>query len=139
MNESSIMTPFNHFPTAINASPLHETNHSIMDIDLYHCKFYNKDIIVKHTYFLIIPGQKDNKTFRVNFDQTAEPNEQTVKRWINQPWYNHTINEKYHMIQPTNSLPVSKTNPFKRLWTKWVKKDENIRYPPLMLFNHDEE
>ena len=134
------MTPFNHFPTAINASPLHETNHSIKDIDLqiYHCKFYNKDV-VKHTYFLIIPGQKDKKTFRVNFDQTAEPNEQIVKHWINQPWYNHTITDKYHMIQPTNSLPVSKTNPFKRLWTKWVKKGENIRSPPLMLFNHDEE
>ena len=134
------MTPFNHFPTAINASPLHETNHSIKDIDLqiYHCKFYDKDV-VKHTYFLIIPGQKDKKTFRVNFDQTAEPNEQIVKHWINQPWYNHTITEKYHMIQPTNSLPVSKTNPFKRLWTKWVKKGENIRSPPLMLFNHDEE
>ena len=134
------MTPFNHFPTAINASPLHETNHSIKDIDLqiYHCKFYDKDV-VKHTYFLIIPGQKDNKTFRVNFDQTAEPNEQIVKHWINQPWYNHTITEKYHMIQPTNSLPVSKTNPFKRLWTKWVKEGENIRSPPLMLFNHDEE
>ena len=135
------MTPFNHFPTAINASPLHETNHSIMDIGLkiYHCKFYDKDIVVKHTYFLIIPGQKDNKTFRVNFNQTAEPNEQIVKRWINQPWYNHTITEKYHMFQPTNSLPVSKTNPFKRLWTNWVKKGENICSPPLMLFNHDEE
>ena len=135
------MTPFNHFPTAINASPLHETNHSIMDIDLkiYHCKFYDKDIVIKHTYFLIIPGQKDNKTFRVNFNQTAEPNEEIVKRWINQPWYNHTITEKYHMIQPTNSLPVSKTNPFKRLWTNWVKKGENICSPPLMLFNHDEE
>ena len=56
------MTPFNHFPTAINASPLHETNHSIMDIDLkiYHCKFYDKDIVVKH----ISSSSLDKKTTR---------------------------------------------------------------------------
>ena len=62
-----------------------------MDIDLqiYYCKSYDKDIEVKHTYFLIIPGQKDTSTFRINFDQTAEPNEETVKHWINQPWYHH--------------------------------------------------
>ena len=59
--------------------------------------------------------------------------------WINQPWYHHTVIEKYHMIQPTNRLPESKKNLLKRLWTKWVKKGENIRYPPLMLFNYDKE
>ena len=112
-----------------------------MDIDLqiYCCKFYDKDIKVKHSYFLVIPGQKENTTFKINFVQTAQPNEETVKHWINQPWYYHTVIEKYHMIKPTNSLPESKQNPFKRLWTKWVKKGENIRYPSLMLFNHDEE
>ena len=123
------------------STPPNLNYNNIMDIDLqiYCCKFYDKNIEVKHTYFLTIPGQKDNTTFRVNFDQTAEPNEETVKHWINQPWYHHTVIEKYHTIQPTNSLPVSKINPFKRLWKKWVKKGENICYPPLMLFNHDKE
>ena len=46
---------------------------------------------------------------------------------------------KYHLIQPKKSLPVSSKNPFKRLWTKWAKKGKNIRYPALMLLNHDEE
>ena len=110
-----------------------------IDLQIYCCKFYDKDIKVKHSYFLIIPGQKDTTTFRINFDQTAEPNEEAVKHWINQPWYHHTVIEKYHMIQPTNRLPESKKNLFKRLWTKWVKKGENIRYPPLMLFNYDKE
>ena len=43
---------------------LHSPNlnyNNIMDIDLqiYCCKFYDKNIEVKHTYFLTIPGQKD--------------------------------------------------------------------------------
>ena len=70
---------------------------------------------------------------------TIELNEDTVKQWINQPWYHHCIIEKYHMTERKNKLPISKNNPFKRLWTKWVKKGENIRYPSLMLFNHDEK
>lgn len=54
-------------------------NNNIMDIDLqiYCCKFYDEDINVKHSYFLFIPGKKDTTTFRINFDQTAQPNEET--------------------------------------------------------------
>ena len=61
------------------------TNHNIMDnmdidfqstidLQLYCCKFYNEEVEVKHTYLLLIPGQRDTTTFRINFDQTAEPN-----------------------------------------------------------------
>ena len=50
-------------------------------LQLYCCKFYSKDIEARHTHLLLIPGQKDAITFRINFDQTAEPNEETVKHW----------------------------------------------------------
>ena len=109
-------------------------NQNIMDIDFQstidpqfcRCKFYNKEIEVKHTYLLLIPGQKDTTTFRINFDQTAEPNEETLKYWTSQPWYHHCIIEKYHMIQPTNRLLESSQNPFERQWTRWLKKGQRI-------------
>ena len=52
------------------STPPNLNYNNIMDIDLqiYCCEFYDKNIEVKHTYFLTIPGQKDNTTFRVNFD-----------------------------------------------------------------------
>ena len=118
------MTPIGHIHTDINASPpcsCELVSRCVkMDIDLeLHCyKFYNKDIEVKHTYFLIIPGEQDTTTIDVKLDQSAELNEETVKHWINQPWYHHCIIEKYHMTETKNKLPVSKKNPFKRLWTK---------------------
>ena len=45
---------------------------SSIDMQLYCCKFYNKEIEVKHPYLLFTPGQKDTTTFRINFDQTTE-------------------------------------------------------------------
>ena len=109
-----------------------------VDLEIHCCKFYNQDIQVQRTYFLVIP-RDDTISIEVQLDQSAEINEETIKPWTNQPWYHHCVVKKYHMTEPKNKLPVSKKNPFKRLWTKWVKKGENIRYPPLMLFNHDEE
>ena len=110
-----------------------------LDLELYCCKFYDKDIEVKHTYFLIIPTDKDNTTIHINYDLDAQPSNETVKQWLQQPWYNHSVIEKYHLIQPKNSLPISSKNPFKRLWTKWAKKGENICYPPFTCFHHDEK
>ena len=111
-----------------------------MDLELYCCKFYDKNIHVKHTYFLIIPTDKDNTTIHINYDLDAQPNNETLKQWLQQSWYHHSVIEKYRLIQPKNSLPVSSKNPFKRLWTKWAKKGENIRYPTLFTyFHHDEE
>lgn len=97
-----------------------------IDLQLYCCKFYNEEVEVKHTYSLLIPGQRDTTTFRINFDQTAEPNEETVKHWTSQPWYQHCIIEKYHMIQPPDRLPESNKNPFERQWTRWLKKGQRI-------------
>lgn len=97
-----------------------------IDLQLYFCKFYNEEVEVKHTYSLLIPGQRDTTTFRINFDQTAEPNEETVKHWTSQPWYQHCIIEKYHMIQPPDRLPESNKNPFERQWTRWLKKGQRI-------------
>ena len=73
------------------------SNHSIMneidlDLELYCCKFYDKDIEVKHTYFLIIPADKDNTTINVTFDLEAQPTDETVKQWLNQP-YHHSVIE----------------------------------------------
>ena len=110
-----------------------------LDLELYCCKFYYKDIEVKHTYFLIIPTDKDSTTIHINYDLDAQPSNETVKHWLQQPWYHHSVIEKYHLIQPKNSLPVSSKNPFKRLWTKWPKKGENTRYPPFTYFHHDEK
>ena len=63
------------------------SNHSIMneidldlDLELYYCKFYDKDIEVKHTYFLIIPADKDNTTINVTFDLDAQPTDETMKQ-----------------------------------------------------------
>ena len=89
-----------------------------IDLELYCCKFYDKDIKVKHTYFLVIPADKDNITINVTFDLDTQPRNETVKQWLNQAWYHHSVIEKYDLIQPKNSLPVSNRNPFKRLWTK---------------------
>ena len=110
-----------------------------IDLELYCCKFYDEDIKVKHIYFLIIPADKHNTTINVNFQLDAQPTNETVKQWLNQPWYHHSVIEKYHFIQPKNSLPVSNRNPFKWLWTKWAKKGENVPYPAFMYFHHDEE
>ena len=55
-----------------------------VDLQIYCCKFHNKEPKVKHTYFLTIPGKDDSAVFRINFDQTAEPNEETVTIWTNQ-------------------------------------------------------
>ena len=120
---------------------IHKNNMNGIDLDLelYCCKFYDKVIEVKHTYFLIIPTDKDNTTIHINYDLDAQPSNETVKQWLQQPWYNHSVIEKYHLIQPKNSLPISNKNPFKRLWTKWAKKGENIRYPPFTCFHHDEK
>ena len=92
-----------------------------IDLQLHCCKFYNKEVEVKHTYLLLITGHKDTTTFRINFDQTAELNEETVNHWKSQPLYQHCIIEKYHMIQPPNRLPESGKNPFERQWTKWLQ------------------
>ena len=50
-----------------------------IDLELYCCKFYDKNIHVKHTYFLIIPTDKDNTTIHINYDLDAQPNNETVK------------------------------------------------------------
>lgn len=84
-----------------------------IDLEIYCCKFYDKDIKVKYTYFLIIPEDENNTTIDINFDRDTQPSNETVK-----PWYHHSVIEKYHLIQPKNSLPTSSKNPFKRLWTK---------------------
>lgn len=55
-----------------------------VDLQIYCCKFHNKEPKVKHTYLLTIPGKDDSAVFRINFDQTAEPNEETVTIWTNQ-------------------------------------------------------
>ena len=64
-----------------------------LDLELYCCKFYDKDIEVKHTYFLIIPADKDNTTINVTFDLDTQPTDETVKQWLNQPWYHHSVIE----------------------------------------------
>ena len=63
------------------------SNHSIMneidldlDLELYCCKFYDKDIEVKHTYFLIIPADKDNTTINLTFDLDTQPTDETMKQ-----------------------------------------------------------
>mgnify|MGYP000229423599 CR=1 FL=1 len=63
------------------------SNHNIMneidldlDLELYCCKFYDKDIEVKHTYFLIIPADKDYTTINVTFDLDAQPTDETMKQ-----------------------------------------------------------
>ena len=123
------MTPFDLSHMAINADCSQFEFTTIMigtdvdddlDLELYCCKFYDKNIHVKHTYFLIVPTDKDNTTIHFNYDLDAQPNNETVKQWLQQSWYHHSVIEKYHLIQPKHSLPVSSINPFKRLWTKWA-------------------
>ena len=70
-----------------------------VDLQIYSGKFYDKDQNLKQTYLLAIPG-KNAVTFRINFDQRAEPCEETLKIWTGQPWYNQTVISKYHMLNP---------------------------------------
>ena len=93
-----------------------------LDLELYCCKFYDKDIEVKHTYFLIIPTDKDNTTIHINYDLDAQPSNETVKHWLQQPWYHHSVIEKYHLIQPKNSLPVSSKNGLQKIVDKVGKE-----------------
>ena len=51
-----------------------------LDLELYYCKFYDKDIEVKHTYFLIIPADKDNTTINLTFDLDTQPTDETMKQ-----------------------------------------------------------
>ena len=93
-----------------------------VDLELYCCKFYDKDIEVKHTYFLIIPTDKDNTSIDINYNPNVQPINEAVKRWTQQPWFHHSVIEKFHLIQPKRSLSVSGKHPFKRLWTEWATK-----------------
>ena len=92
-----------------------------IDLDLYCCKFYNNDIEIKHTYFLLIPTHKDDTTFRIIFDSNVNPSAETVKHWANQPQYPHCVVEKFHMVQTISKLPENNHNPFERNWTKWLQ------------------
>ena len=94
-----------------------------IDLDLYCCKFYNNDIEIKHTYFLLIPTLKDDTTFRIIFDSNVNPSTETVKQWENQPQYPHCVVEKFHMVQTISKLPENNHNPFERNWTKctWLQ------------------
>lgn len=93
-----------------------------IDLKLYCCKFYDKDIEVKHTYFLIVPTDKDNTNIDINYNPNVQPINEAVKRWTQQPWFHRSEIEKFHLIQPKRSLPVSGKHPFKRLWTEWATK-----------------
>ena len=144
------MTPFDLSHMAINAprnrfefiTIMNDADHDdddALDLELYSCKFYDKNIHVKHTHFLIVPTDKDNTTIHVHYDLDVQPNNEAVKRWTQQPWYHHSIIEKYHLLQPKHSLPVSNKNPSKRLWTKWQKKGEKVHYPSFMYSQTVEE
>ena len=78
-----------------------------IDLEIHCCKFYNQDIQVQHSYFLIIPGE-DTTSIEVQLDPSTEINEETIKFWTNRQWYHHCVVEKYHMTEPKNKLPVSK-------------------------------
>ena len=39
-----------------------------IDLELYCCKFYDRDIHVKHTYFLVVPTDKDNTSIDINYN-----------------------------------------------------------------------
>ena len=93
-----------------------------IDLKLYCCKFYDKDIEVKHTYFLIVPTDKDNTNIDINYNPNVQPINEAVKRWTQQPRFHRSEIEKFHLIQPKRSLPVSGKHPFKRLWTEWATK-----------------
>ena len=92
-----------------------------IDLDLYCCKFYNNDIEIKHTYFLLIPTNKDDTTFRIIFDLNVNPSAETVKHWANQPQFPHCVVEKFHMVQTISKIPENNHNPFERNWTKWLQ------------------
>ena len=64
-----------------------------VDLEIHCCKFYNQDIQVQRTYFLVIP-RDDTISIEVQLDQSAEINEETIKPWTNQPWYHHCVVKK---------------------------------------------
>ena len=84
-NASLIMTPFDLSHMAINAhcnqfefiTIMNDTDHDdddALDLELYCCKFYDKNIHVKHTHFLIVPTDKDNTTIHIHYDLDVPPN-----------------------------------------------------------------
>ena len=86
---------------------------SIVDLELYCCKFYDKDIEVKHTYFLIIPTDKDNTSIDINYNPNVQPINDAVKQWLRQSWYHHSVIEKYRLIQPKTVFPYQAKTPLK--------------------------
>ena len=131
-----LVTDF-EFITIMNDTTHDDDDHDdTLDLELYSCKFYDKNIHVKHTHFLIVPTDKDNTTIHIHYDLDVPPSNEAVKRWTQQPWFHHSIIEKYHLLQPKHSLPSSNKNPFKRLWTKWQKKGDKVHYPSFMYSQH---
>ena len=127
------MTPFNLSHMAINAASLliynslQSWSEQMMMILILILNFTavnstTKDIEVKHTYFLIVPTDKDNTSIDINYNPNVQPINEAVKRWTQQPWFHRSEIEKFHLIQPKRSLPVSGKHPFKRLWTEWATK-----------------
>ena len=84
-----------------------------IDLDLYFCKFYNNDIEIKHTYFLLIPTQKDDTTFRIIFDSNVNPSTEFVKHWANQPQYPHCVVENFIWYKPSVNYQKTTTTHLK--------------------------
>ena len=89
-----------------------------IDLELYRCKFYDKDNEVQHTYFLVVPTNKNNASIDINYIPNVQPIDDAVKRWTLQPWFHRFEIEKFQLIYPNGSIPASGIYPFKRLWTE---------------------
>lgn len=64
-----------------------------IDLQLYCCKFYSQEAEVQHTYLLAIPGKNDSDVQQILI-KPLNLIKQTLKLWISQPWYYHSVIEK---------------------------------------------
>ena len=77
-------------------------------LEIHCCKFYNQDIQVQHTYFLVIP-RDDTISIEVQLDQSAEINEEKINALEMELW-----NKQYHITSILGYLASISYNPWDR-------------------------
>ena len=93
-----------------------------IDLELYRCKFYGTNNELQHTYFLVVPTDKNNASIDINYIPNVQPIDDAVKRWTQQPWFHRSEIEKFRLIYPKGTIPASGIYPFRRLWTEMARR-----------------
>ena len=85
-----------------------------VNLQLFSTQICDKQDDLRHTYLLALPSKNNNVTFRINHDEQAYPNADSVKQCTRQPWYKYASVAKYHMLN------LEHHNSFSELVQQWT-------------------